>query len=126
MVRTYAKVVGIVIILIGVVGLIAGEEPLLGVVNIEIGEDVVHLLTGGIMAAVGFGVRDTNVVRSVIGVIGVVYLLVGVLGFVAPELFGLLPAHGYSVVDNLIHLALGILGIAVAWLVKDTVRRRTA
>ncbi len=124
MVRTYAKVVGVVVILIGVVGLIAGEAPLFGVVNIEIGEDVVHLLTGGLMAAVGFGVRDTGVVRTVVGVIGVIYLLVGVLGFVVPDLFGLLPAHGYSVVDNLIHLVLGILGIAVAWLVRDPARVR--
>ena len=126
MVRTYAKVVGIVIILIGVVGVIAGEEPLLGLVNIEIGEDVVHLLTGGVMAGVGFGVRDTRVVRTVVGVIGVIYLLVGVLGFVAPGLFGLLPAHGYSAVDNVIHLVLGILGITVAWVVKDTARTRAA
>lgn len=126
MVRTYAKLVGIVIILIGVVGLLAGEAPLLGLVNIEIAEDVVHLLTGGIMAAVGFGVRDTGVVRTVVGVIGVLYLLVGVLGFVAPGLFGLLPAHGYSVVDNLIHLVLGVLGVAVAWAVRDTARRRAA
>lgn len=126
MVRTYAKVVGIVIILIGVVGLVAGEAPLFGLVNIEIAEDVIHLLTGGVMAAAGFGVRDTNVVRTVVGVIGVLYLLVGVLGFVAPGLFGLLPAHGYSVVDNLIHLVLGVLGVAVAWAVRDTVRGRAA
>jgi hypothetical protein len=126
MVRTYAKVVGIVIILVGVVGLIAGEEPLLGLFNIEIAEDIVHLLTGGIMAAVGFGVRDTNVVRTVVGVIGVVYLLVGVLGFLAPGLFGLLPAHGYSLADNLLHLVLGVLGVAVAWLIPTTARQRIA
>jgi hypothetical protein len=36
--------------------------------------------------------------------------LVSVLGFVLPYLFGLLP-HGYSAVDNLIHLILGILGL---------------
>lgn len=50
MVRTYAQTVGIVIILIGLVGLIAGEEPLLGLINVEIGEDIVHLLTGAMMA----------------------------------------------------------------------------
>lgn len=125
MVRTYAKVVGVVIVLIGVVGVIAGTR-LFGLVNIEIAEDVVHLLSGGIMAAVGFGVRDTDVVRTVVGVIGVVYLLVAVLGFVAPMLFGLLPLHGYSLVDNLIHVILGVLGVAVAWMVPDTAARRTA
>jgi hypothetical protein len=45
----------------------------------------------------------------------VVYLLVGVLGFVIPMLFGLLP-NGYSIVDNLIHLALGVGGIVVGFL----------
>ncbi len=44
-----------------------------------------------------------------------VYLLVGILGFIAPGLFRLLP-HGYTIVDNLIHLAAGVLSIAVAYL----------
>ena len=35
------------------------------------------------------------------------------LGFVAPRLFGLVP-HGYdTVLDNLIHLTLGVLGVAI-------------
>lgn len=41
-----------------------------------------------------------------------VYLLVAVLGFVTPYLFGLL-SHGYGVADNLVHAALGILGLLV-------------
>jgi hypothetical protein len=114
MARTYAGVVGVVIILIGVVGLLAGEEPLLGLVNIDIVEDLVHLLTGGLLAYVGFGQRDEGLARNVVGGLGVVYLLVGVLGFVIPMLFGLLP-HGYSIVDNIIHLALGVAGFAVAF-----------
>ncbi len=113
MARTYAGVVGVVIILIGVVGLLAGEQPLFGLVNIDIVEDIIHLLTGGLLAYVGFGQRDEGLARSVVGGLGVVYLLVGVLGFIIPMLFGLLP-HGYSIVDNVIHLALGVAGIAVA------------
>ena len=114
MARTYAGVVGVVIILIGVVGLLAGEQPLLGLVNIDIVEDLVHLLTGGLLAYVGFGQRDEGLARNGVGGLGVVYLLVGVLGFVIPMLFGLLP-HGYSIVDNIIHLGLGVVSIAVAF-----------
>ncbi len=114
MVRTYAGIVGVVIVLIGVVGLVLGERSLLGLVNIDILEDIVHLLTGGLLAYVGFGQRNVGLARSVVGGLGVVYLLVGVLGFVVPTLFGLLP-HGYSVVDNIIHLTLGVLSIAVAF-----------
>ena len=62
----------------------------------------------------GFGQRDEGLARNVVGGLGVVYLLVGLLGFVIPMLFGLLP-HGYSIVDNIIHLALGVAGIAVAF-----------
>ena len=113
MASTYAGIVGVVVILIGVVGLLAGEEPLLGLVNIDIVEDIVHLVTGGLLAYVGFGQRDEGLARNVVGGLGVVYLLVGVLGFIIPMLLGLIP-NGYSIVDNIIHLTLGVLGIAVA------------
>jgi hypothetical protein len=66
------------------------------------------------LAYVGFGQRDEGIARTVIGALGAVYLLVGLLGFVLPNLLGLLP-HGYSVVDNLIHLVLGILSLVVAF-----------
>jgi hypothetical protein len=114
MVRAYAGIVGISLILIGVVGLVLGERSLLGVLNIDILEDVTHLVTGGLLAYVGFGQRDEGLARSVVGGLGVIYLLVGILGFIAPGLFGLLP-HGYTIVDNLIHLAAGVLSIAVAF-----------
>ena len=114
MVRAYAGIVRVSLILIGVVGLLLGERSLLGVLNIDILEDVTHLVTGGLLAYVGFGQRDEGLARSVVGGLGVIYLLVGVLGFIAPALFGLLP-HGYTIVDNLIHLAAGFLSIAVAF-----------
>ncbi len=118
MVRQYAKVVGVVVVLIGVVGLILGNEDLFGQLNIDIVEDIVHLATGGLMAFVGFRSRDESAVRSVVGGLGVVYLAVGVIGFFVPMLFGLLP-NGYNPLDNIIHLALGVLGIAVAWLLPQ-------
>ena len=58
------------------------------------------------------GTRSVN--RLLGYVLGIVYLLVGVLGFVVPMLLGLIP-HGFSVVDNIIHLALGVAGLAVAF-----------
>ncbi len=124
MARMYAGVVGVVVILIGVVGLIAGEKPLLGLVNIDILEDIIHLVTGGLLAYVGFGQQDEGLARSVVGGLGAVYLLVGVLGFIIPMLFGLLP-NGYSIVDNIIHLTLGVLGIAVAVSSRGSATART-
>ncbi len=117
MVAQYARVVGVVIIVIGVGGLLLGEQSLFGLLNIDIVEDIIHLVTGGLMAYVGFARPDPGLLRNVVGGLGVVYLLVGLLGFVAPNLFGLLP-HGYTMADNLLHLGLGAAGIAVAWFVR--------
>lgn len=116
--RSYAKVVGVVIVLIGIGGLMLGEQSLFGVLNIDIAEDLIHLVTGGLMAAVGFRGSD-SAVRTVVGGLGVVYLLVGVLGFFVPDLFGLLPHEYETVLDNLIHLTLGVLGIVVGFFVAD-------
>ena len=115
MVREYGKVVGVTVIVIGVVGLLLGQKSLFGALNIDFAEDVIHLVTGGLLAYVGFAKRDSGVARTVVGAIGVVYLLVGAISFAEPNPLGLFPSE-YSVLDNLIHLTLGILAIAVAWL----------
>ena len=46
-------------------------------------------------------------------------MLVGLLGFMMPTLFGLLP-DGYTIFDNLLHLVLGVLSIAVAYVQPGT------
>ncbi len=122
-IRTYAQVLGVVLILIGVVGLILGDALFLGILNIDIVEDIVHILTGGILAYVGFGRLDLGTARNVVIALGVVYLLVGILGFVLPTLFGLIP-HGYTIFDNLLHLVLGVLSIAVAFAERGTTEAR--
>lgn len=116
MVREYAKYMGIAIVLIGVLGVFLGDQSLMNLVNIDIVEDFVHLLTGGLMAYAGFASRDADTVRTTVGGIGILYLMVGLIGFFAPTLFGLLP-HGYSLFDNFLHVALGVTGIAVAWII---------
>jgi len=104
----------VVLILIGVVGLLLGDGLLLGILNIDVAEDIVHILTGGILAFVGFGRLNAGAARNVVGALGVVYLLVGILGFILPTLLGLIPSS-YTIFDNLLHLALGVLSLAVAF-----------
>lgn len=123
MIRLYAQVVGVVLLLVGVLGLILGDRVLLGILNIDIVEDIVHLLTGGLLAYVGFGRPDAALARNLVGGLGVVYLLVGVLGFIVPSLFGLIP-DGYTVFDNLLHLALGVLSLVVAFVRQDETPER--
>jgi len=120
-VLTYGKVVGVTVVLIGILGVVLGQRSLFGALNIDIAEDLIHLVTGGLLVYVGFAKRDSSFARAVVGGIGVVYLLVGVISFAEPNLLGLFPSE-FSVLDNLIHLTLGILAIAVAWLLPGRAR----
>ncbi len=113
-IKRYAQILGVVLILIGIVGLVVlGNEVWLGILNTDVLEDIVHILTGGLLAYVGFGRTDLATARNLVLALGVVYLVVGILGFVVPMVFGLIP-HGYTPFDDLLHLVLGILSIAVA------------
>jgi len=117
-VREYGKIVGVTVVAIGIVGLLLGQKSLFGALNIDIAEDVIHLLTGGLLAYVGFAKRNSGLARTIVGGIGVVYLLVGLVSFADPNPLGLFPSQ-FSVLDNLIHLTLGILAIAVVWLLPQ-------
>ena len=113
--RTYAQIAGVVLLIAGVLGLVIGNT-IFGAFNSDPLEDIIHIVTGGILAYVGFMLRDNATVRTVVGALGVVYLVVGVLGFVSPTLFGLTPTR-VTLLDNILHLALGVISIAVAWLI---------
>ena len=112
-IKRFAQILGVVLVLVGLVGLVLGDKVWLGILNVDIVEDIVHLATGGLLAYVGFSGMDLSAARSVVLALGVVYLLVGILGFIVPMMFGLIP-DGYTVFDNLLHLALGGLGLVVA------------
>jgi putative effector of murein hydrolase LrgA (UPF0299 family) len=57
-----------------------------------------------------------------VGVVGVIYLVVSLLGFFVPTLFGIIP-HGYTMADNLIHLVLGIVSLLVSYSARGTAAR---
>ena len=123
--RVYATVTGASVVLIGIIGLLLGDQSLFGVLNIDLAEDAIHLVSGGALLAAGLRAQE-RVVRSVVGVIGVVYLAVGLLAFATPRMFGLIP-HGYeTVLDNLIHLTLGVLGIVIGFVLPSRRLRQDA
>jgi hypothetical protein len=122
MVREFAQIAGTSLILFGIAGLALGEQHLAGLVNIDLGADLLHLITGALLVWVGFARRAAVLARQAIARTGLLYVLVGVLGFLVPTVFGLVPA-GFTLADNLVHLAVGVLALATVW---QAARRLTA
>ncbi len=61
--RVYATVTGATVTLIGIGGLLLGNDSLFGVLNIDRAEDAIHLLSGGTLLAAGLLARDERAVR---------------------------------------------------------------
>ncbi|HVE76981.1 MAG TPA: hypothetical protein VND22_09515 [Actinomycetota bacterium] len=106
MARTYAKVVGVIVLLVGIAGLFMDQVI---VFNSDMLEDIIHIVSGALLAYVGFMGSD-SATKSTVTVIGAVYLLIGIIGFVDSGIFGLMPS-GFDIYDNLLHLVLGALGL---------------
>lgn len=107
--QTFALVFGAVYILVGLLGFVM--DPILGIFNVNPLHNIVHLAIG---AAWVFSSKDHATAKTVSLVIGVTYLLVAVLGFVAKDLMADLldiTDNAKGMADNLLHLASGALGV---------------
>lgn len=106
MAKTFAMVLGVVMLLIGILGYLMNPTGgvLLGIFAVNGPHNAIHLVTGiaGVAAAfMGWS-------RLFCQIIGVVYLLVGVVGLVATDGTGMLLGMVHNnMADNLLHLAIG-------------------
>lgn len=117
--RLFARVFGVVLLLVGILGLVLGDKLLFGILNIDLVEDLIHVASGLLLLYVGFA-ANAPVAKALVVGLGVVYLIVTLLGFFAPGFIEKLNPSGYTVVDNLIHLLVGTLAIVAALLVKPS------
>lgn len=104
MARWFMRVVGIVLVVVGVVGFF---EPLRGIFNLTPAHDLVHLVTGAIAVVVS---RSTPQSVWYARVFGVVYLLVAAAGLVTSNLFGLIPLMP---ADTILHF---LLAVGALWI----------
>jgi hypothetical protein len=116
-VQRVAQIFGVVFILVGLLGFFytglgnmtadpALAPKILGLFPVNVLHNIVHLLFGiwGLLAA-----RTFSGARTYAQVGGVIYLLLAVVGFVAPDGFNLVPLGGH---DIWLH---ALLGIALAY-----------
>jgi hypothetical protein len=116
--RQFAIVFGAVYVLIGVLGLIL-PSPLLGLFGVNLLHDIVHLAIGGLWLVAAFAApMGADSSRKVSQVIGIVYLLVAILGFVLPDLMNQLLV--INTADNLLHLGTAILALYIGFMAPRT------
>jgi hypothetical protein len=118
----YARVVGVVLVLAGIVGFFAdasfhtgtppSSHPLLGL-DVNGFHNVVHILTG--LLLLGFA-RNARSARTGVLIFAVAYLVVTIYGFVAGDnVLGIVPIN---TPDNFLHLVLTIVAFGAYALTK--------
>lgn len=109
--KAYAQWGGIILLVLGVVGLFTGNT--LAGLNSETLEDIIHIVAGALLVYAGY--RGTAAQASLWSkIFGVIFLVVGLVGFFSPSIYGLFK-QGMGTVDNVVHLVYGALGVWVGW-----------
>ena len=132
--RTVVGILGAVYVIVGILGFLgdpivassshadmpSATGDLMGIFPINAVHNVVHLLIGGILL---YGATAVDRAIPVARGIAIAYALVGVLGLIAPDTFGLMPIGG---ADVLLHFATAIVLYGVTFLEDRRTEARTA
>ncbi len=111
MAKLFAQVTGVVLLILGLVGFVSGDY-LIGLNSATI-EDVFHVVLGLISLYAGFSQGDNLAIKTAL-VLGLVYILVAIVGFINPDVGGLYNPD-LRTPDHLVHLVLGLVGIYVGY-----------
>jgi uncharacterized membrane protein HdeD (DUF308 family) len=115
MAKSLCKLAGIVFIIVGLAGF--AMPTLLGFHLTPI-HNIIHILTGAIAAYLGFS-ASYDACRTFCLIFGFVYVLLGILGFMAPNIVASVIGHPGPVTsadlmsDNVFHLLVGIVFLGV-------------
>jgi uncharacterized membrane protein len=117
MAKTVCKIFGIVLLLVGIVGFL--QPTLLGL-HLTTLHNIVHLLSGAIALYYGFSGSYAGA-RTFSQVFGGIYLLLGLLGFIAPNVIMSIIGHTAAgsenlMPDNVVHLLIGAVFLVVGFL----------
>jgi uncharacterized protein DUF4383 len=127
--RLYATLVGAVLTIVGISGFFysssfgsPGEvDKVFGILAVNGWHNIVHLATGLLgLAAAGYAAR-----QYALG-IGLVYLVLAIWGFIIGSGDSILSIVPVNTSDNVLHLILGLTGLAAGAATSASVPARTA
>jgi len=113
--RVYAVWGGALLVALGIVGLFAGIRVL--ALNSETIEDLLHVVPGGVLVWAGLRASEGQVVIWA-RFFAFLFLALGLVAFVSPDLFGLF-TYELSRFDTVLHLLYGVVGVWAGWRVRS-------
>lgn len=126
MTRTFSLVIGIVFLALGILGFIpglttGGGEYLLGIFAVNVVNNLLYLLIGALGVAAYYWGHS----KLYCQVLGVVFLLLGILGFIPALVFDekLLGIFAVNVADNLLYLVVGAIAAYLGFAPQFSGRR---
>lgn len=127
--KLVAMIAGSVLVLIGILGFVPGivnaNGYLLGMFAVNLTHNLVHLISGAVLLGAAY-MNNGASARTTLLVVGAVYAVVAVVGFIAPGVTNsiLAPNAAASITaDNFLHLLLAVVFLAVPLAVKDEATR---
>ena len=113
MAKTAAWVFGAILAIVGIWGFV--QAPVLGIFNVNALHNIVHLASGLLLLGAAMGWFGSA--RMMLIILGVVYAIVAVLGFIMPDfMMSLLMS---DMVDAWLHVALAVVFLGVAFMEKE-------
>jgi hypothetical protein len=109
-----ARILGIIVALLAVVGLFIEGELFAGLANVDLPLDILRIVIAVALLWVGFARVSRAALSAVLAVVGIMYVLMGVLALVDDTLFGLLPT-GLTTFDVVYHIVAGLLALVAAF-----------
>ena len=115
--KTYAMVIGAVLVLVGILGFVpgVGQPLLLGIFGVNMAQNLLHLVGGALM--LWFGSKGSGKTANMY--LGIISAVVAVLGFVPVAKDLLASIFNINMNITYLHLAIAVVTLGVAYLVKE-------
>ena len=115
--KTYAMVIGSVLVLVGILGFVPtiGKPLLLGIFGVNVAQNLLHLVGGGLM--IWFAYSGSGKTANM--VLGIVSAVVAVLGFVPVAKDLLAAIFNINMSITYLHAAIAVVSLGLAYGVKE-------
>ncbi len=116
--KQFLYIGGAVLLLLGIVGYLGVFSDTKSAFYLDTGENVAHTVLGIVALAAAYFLKDANLQKWLVAVVGVTALFFGVYGFMVagntpPNTFGV--SNLESPADDVLHLVVGVWALVAAF-----------